>query len=147
MGPLTGAEKEEMRESFERFWKGEWGGEIKKSRQCYPELPFIYKTRHGILKGQMDLVFRSEKGWVILDYKTNRLAGAAGREAAVKAYSWQLGLYSLAFWKLYGEVPQRAVLYFTASHEAVEVRWTREDLERLSGELEELYRKSVPESA
>jgi ATP-dependent helicase/nuclease subunit A len=141
--PLTANEKGEIGAALADFWKSPLGTSVKKASKCHPELPFIYKTRHGLLKGQIDLVFREKDGWAILDYKTNRLAGAADKDAAVKTYSWQLGLYALAFWKLYGEIPARTLLYFTALGETAEVRWSERDLARLEGELDELYRKAL----
>jgi hypothetical protein len=52
-------------------------------------------------------------------------------------------LYALAFWKLYGEVPKKTVLHFTAIHEDVEILWNEKKLEKLSQELEDLYRSTV----
>ena len=141
---LGDKKREEIKASFERFWKTPVGLELKKASRLYPELPFIYKTRHGIMKGQIDLVFQETGGgWVILDYKTNRFSNDAEKKAAVEIYRWQLGLYSLAFWRLYGEIPKKTALYFTVSHEVTEVLWERKELETLSQELEDLYRSTV----
>ncbi len=140
---LTPQESMEIANSFKHFWESPTGKGVKRSPQCYPELPFIYKTRHGILKGQIDLVFREAGGgWVILDYKTNRFANDAEKKTAVSVYRWQLGLYALAFWKLYGEIPKKTILWFTASREATEVLWQKKELEALTDELEERYRSA-----
>ena len=74
---------------------------------------------------------------------TNRFSGTADKEAAVKKYSWQLGLYALAFWKLYGEIPKKTLLYFTAFDEAVELAWTGPQLEELGANLDEIGRAHV----
>ena len=141
---LTPSEKKEIEAGFGTFWKSVTGAEVKRSAKCYPELPFIYKTKHGILKGQIDLVFRdSKREWVILDYKTNRFSSAAEKDALVEGYRWQLGLYALAFWKLYGQIPARTLLYFSHSQEVTETRWSGKELERLENELETLYRAAV----
>ena len=141
---LSPAEQAEMKQSFEGFWKSACGNSVKRAVKRYPELPFIYKTRHGILKGQMDLVFQEKGGeWTILDYKTNRFESEAEKEKTIAVYRWQLGLYALAFWKLYGEVPKKTVLYFTTLDEAVESSWSKADLEKMAADLEPWYRKAL----
>lgn len=76
------------------------------------------------LSGAVDLVFEEEDGWVIADYKTDRLpaalagAGAADREAAldglVALHAPQVRLYA-RFWRgLTGEPVKETGLYFTA---------------------------------
>ena len=140
---LTDDEKKEIETSFRDFWKAPLGLAVKKASKCHPELPFILKTRHGVLKGQMDLVFRGPEGWTLVDYKTNRLSGPADRDAAVEAYRPQLGLYALAFWKLYGEVPKKTLLYFTTLGETVESAWSEKELMSLEGKLDGWYRKAL----
>jgi len=77
-----------------------------------------------LLSGAVDLVFREDDGWVLADYKTDRLpeALAAGtdddREKAlailVDHYRPQVELYT-GFWeRLTGEKVKEAGLYFTA---------------------------------
>ena len=39
---------------------------VREAEVCFAELPFIYKTQFGILKGQIDLVIRLKTGeWII----------------------------------------------------------------------------------
>lgn len=140
---LTTEEKKEAEEGLSNFWKDPLGQAVKTASKCYPELPFIYKTQHGMLKGQIDLVFRDTQGWVIVDYKTNRLSGPKEEKAAVEAYTPQLGLYALAFWKLYGEIPYKTVLYFISGNKTVEIRWSKQELAVLVLQLEDGYRKAL----
>ncbi|MCU0243364.1 MAG: PD-(D/E)XK nuclease family protein [Acidobacteria bacterium] len=76
------------------------------------------------LSGAVDLLFEEKDGWVIADYKTDRLpaalagAGAADREAAlaglVALHAPQVRLYA-RFWRsLTGEPVKETGLYFTA---------------------------------
>jgi ATP-dependent helicase/nuclease subunit A len=76
------------------------------------------------LSGAIDLVFREEDGWVIADYKTDRLpsaldgAAAADRDKALAAlvdhYRPQVALYARFWARLTGEKVKEAGLYFTA---------------------------------
>jgi ATP-dependent exoDNAse (exonuclease V) beta subunit len=77
-----------------------------------------------VLSGAVDLVFREEDGWVIADYKTDRLpaaldgAAAADRESALAAlvdhYRPQVALYSRFWARITGEPVKESGLYFTA---------------------------------
>jgi RecB family exonuclease len=108
------AEKSDLRRQCEMFWGGSWGRDIRSAVKRYPELPFIFKTRHGLLKGQIDLVFQSADGrWSILDYKTNRIS-EKDLEATARRYEFQLALYACVFGELTGQFPSRGVLYFSA---------------------------------
>jgi ATP-dependent helicase/nuclease subunit A len=83
-----------------------------------------------ILSGAMDLVFREEDGWVIADYKTDRLpaaldgAAASDRDQALAAlvdhYRPQVALYSRFWARITGEAVKESGLYFTALD-----RWVR----------------------
>jgi ATP-dependent helicase/nuclease subunit A len=142
--PLTAPERKEIEASFTAFWKGALGASVKRSSKCYPELPFIYKTRHGLLKGQIDLVYREKNGsWTIVDYKTNRLLKPGDKERAVTVYKTQMALYALAFWKLHGHRPEKAVLYFAATDETAEFTWSQTELEGMAGELDGWFRKAL----
>ncbi len=141
--PLGPAERKEITESILKFWNGDWGASLRKAKRCYPELPFIYKTRYGILKGQMDLAYQAQDGaWVILDYKTNRIAP---KELASLAgqYEFQLGLYALIFKKLYGEAPKRGVLYFSTLDQTFEFAYQTKDFEGFEEKLDLYFRKIV----
>jgi ATP-dependent helicase/nuclease subunit A len=83
-----------------------------------------------VLSGAIDLLFEEEDGWVIADYKTDRLpsalAGAADedRERAlamlVEHYRPQVRLYTRFWSRIAGEKVKESGLYFTALG-----RWVR----------------------
>ncbi len=71
-----------------------------------------------VLDGQIDLAFEEDDGWVVVDYKTNRLR--AGQEAArAKGYEGQLGLYAEALSRIAGTPVKEVHLFFLATGEAV----------------------------
>jgi ATP-dependent helicase/nuclease subunit A len=82
------------------------------------------------LSGAIDLVFKEEEGWVIADYKTDRLpaalagAGPEDREKALEIlvahYRPQVELYSRFWARMTGERVKESGLYFTALD-----RWIR----------------------
>jgi ATP-dependent helicase/nuclease subunit A len=89
-----------------------------------------------LLSGALDLVFEEEGGWVIADYKTDRLpraleaAGTEDRDKAlamlVDHYRPQVELYTRFWAKISGERVKESGLYFTALD-----RWVR--IETISG--------------
>ncbi|MGZ5496331.1 MAG: hypothetical protein ACXWFO_06210, partial [Candidatus Aminicenantales bacterium] len=84
------------------------------------------------LSGAVDLLFEEEDGWVIADYKTDRLPGGlSGEDAQVREkalemlvghYRPQVRLYTRFWSKITGEKVKESGLYFTALD-----RWVRID--------------------
>lgn len=76
------------------------------------------------LSGAIDLVFKEEDGWVIADYKTDRVPDAVRERGPVEAgkafgalvdhYRPQVKLYTRFWEKITGEKVKEAGLYFTA---------------------------------
>lgn len=132
-------EKADLRRQSETFWKGEWGKAVRSAGRRYPELPFIYKTKHGLLKGQIDLAFESAKdGWTILDYKTNRIT-EADLEKTAKRYEFQLALYAHVFAELYGQIPKKGVLYFSAIGRSYEFSYAPEAVRAVGDRLDRAH--------
>ena len=118
-----------------QFWKSPLGKKIRMASQCYPELPFIYKTPYGLLKGQMDLVFGSGQGeWVVVDYKTNQIDSSQKTKVAGE-YEFQLGLYAFVFQKLYGELPSKGILYFSSINETYEFSYSASYMDEIEKRL------------
>lgn len=64
-------------------------------------------------EGIVDLAFREEGSWVIVDYKTD-LPSDANLEAQLEAYRQQVDLYADAWTRLTGDLVKERVLFFTA---------------------------------
>ncbi len=139
---LRPAEQKEIKEGVLRFWRGRWGQLAREAKKCYAELPFIYKTQNGILKGQIDLVLQTKAGeWLILDYKTNQIV-TGQKEALAKEYEIQLSLYAFVFKRLYGEAPKKGVLYFSAIDESFEFEYTPDRLDAFEVKLKDYFLKA-----
>jgi ATP-dependent helicase/nuclease subunit A len=91
------------------------------SKQCLVEVPFalsISSSELGLpadgpaetlLSGAIDLVFHEKDGWVLVDYKSDTVAG--NFDALVRFYSPQIEHYRRVWRDLTGE-PTRAGLFF-----------------------------------
>ncbi len=132
---LNAAEKKEINSSVLKFWKSPQGKAVLSAKKCYPELPFIYKTPHGLLKGQIDLAYQTRSGaWHILDYKTNQIT-AAQVTLTASEYEFQLGLYALVFEELYGQMPAKGILYFSSINKTYEFSYNKGSLEAIQERL------------
>ena len=95
------------------------------------EVPFTYRDIDGrlpapdpadpveaprLLEGVVDLVFREEDGWVLVDYKTDG-GTDPGFPARERVYRRQVELYAAAWEALTGEAIRERVLFYTARPE------------------------------
>jgi len=86
------------------------------------EVPFEIWFENGphgqggptLLRGAIDLVFREEGGWVLVDYKTDRIP-AAGPESLAERYRPQVRLYAQCWERSTGESVKEIGLYFVAA--------------------------------
>jgi ATP-dependent helicase/nuclease subunit A len=78
------------------------------------EVPFSLKIETEelpkIISGAIDLVFKEPDGWVIADYKTDRVDG--NLESLVSYYKPQVEMYKDFWEKMSGENVKEVGLYF-----------------------------------
>lgn len=89
----------------------------KSSGRSLAEVPFHYllvedNTLPTLLRGTIDLAFREEEGWVLVDYKTDRVTGSGRLEALARHYAPQLRLYARAWEHCTGEPVKEMLLFF-----------------------------------
>jgi ATP-dependent helicase/nuclease subunit A len=101
-----------------------------RSEQRLTEVPFQVlieeKTEEEsslptILRGAIDLVFKENGGWVVIDYKTN-IVGAGGVQEIVDKYAPQLKLYSKAWKSCTGEDVVETGLYLVQYNRYIPVQ-------------------------
>lgn len=109
--------------------KSELWRRAKLAQLCLTEVPFAIKVSskeltlpgapaETLLNGTIDLVFRENGVWHLIDYKSDRISGSV--EELVRLYAPQVAIYRNQWAKLTGE-KTRAGLYFINRPE--EVRW------------------------
>lgn len=84
---------------------------LKNATETHSEVPFYYYrecsgTEKELINGVIDLVYRNNDGWHILDWKTNTIA-----ENLDEKYESQLNLYKEAFSNITGEKAKDAKIY------------------------------------
>ena len=82
------------------------------------EVPFaaseVDDQVRGIVEGIIDLAFRENEGWVIVDYKTDAMADPAGWQQRTELYRRQVTLYADYWEQLTGETVVERVLVLTS---------------------------------
>jgi ATP-dependent helicase/nuclease subunit A len=83
----------------------------------FTEVPFqVLREEAGevptVLRGAIDLIFKEDDGWVLVDYKTDILAGETPGDL-VRRYAPQVRLYAAAWEECAGEAVKETALYFT----------------------------------
>lgn len=105
---------------------------MQKSPDCRRELPFTLAVpareleelqvpesqEMVLLQGVMDACFRTETGWVLLDYKTDRLHGQDPGEA-VEMHRPQVSLYARVLTRLTGLPVEESYVVYLSEKEAV----------------------------
>jgi ATP-dependent helicase/nuclease subunit A len=72
------------------------------------------------VRGQIDLIFKEEDGWVLVDYKTDRARGGSADNLA-KKYAPQVQLYAKVWERSTRETVKEALLYFLSENLVVRV--------------------------
>jgi len=91
------------------------------SQQRLTELPFVIRDAGdgALVRGVIDLAFEESDGWVIVDYKTDRVRKQL--EKTAEAYRLQLGAYRTAWTQFQQQPPKEVGLYFTYANQYVKM--------------------------
>lgn len=77
------------------------------------EVPFAVRTEEAplrVVSGKIDMVFKEQDGWVIVDFKSDRVDG--NLDELVAYYSRQIGMYREFWERISGEAVKEAGVYF-----------------------------------
>jgi ATP-dependent exoDNAse (exonuclease V) beta subunit len=90
--------------------------EIDQAQERYHELPYVHPGDDGII----DLLYRSNGGWHILDFKSDHLNGELSLQAAVREYTPQLRRYRGAVQRLL-KVDAESIICFLDYQDGVHI--------------------------
>lgn len=86
--------------------------------QRYHELPYTYIVDGRLENGIIDLLFKDENGWNVLDFKTNHIDTAEKKAALSQKYADQLNRYSAVLQQQMG-IEVRKILCFLDDHGSI----------------------------
>lgn len=97
------------------FFKSKAFRSIQSASRLYREVPFVMEMEGAIWSGQIDVVYRGPKGWVVADYKTDR-------EEHPERYASQKTVYTEAARRMLGlEMPPEFRLIYLRSGRSVKI--------------------------
>ena len=98
-------------------------------RPVYTELPFIFRAESCVIHGVMDVLLQGADGsWVIIDYKSSKVAKGEFKEHA-KRYRLQLGIYAAAAQEQLGlPRPPLSFVHYIRGNQMIKLE--REDCQR-----------------
>ncbi len=111
----------------EKFMSSDLYGRIVSSLECHVEVPFSFRVEKGhglyesygndgnspvILSGVIDLIFRESDGWVVVDYKSDRVKRDEDYATLESAYMGQLDSYGTILSEITGErVKEKKIVF------------------------------------
>ncbi|MFD1031211.1 helicase-exonuclease AddAB subunit AddA [Metaplanococcus flavidus] len=111
---------------IEAFYSSDTAGRLLNAKQIKREVPFTYAKEdadgdYQIIQGIVDCLFEEEDGWVLLDYKTDRLFGIENVQTEMKTrYEVQLTVYTEAVEAILRVPIKEKLLYlFSAEKEII----------------------------
>jgi len=117
------------------FWKHPLAGDPRIA-QALREAPFFFVEDGVSVSGVMDLLLKDEAGWLVVDYKSNRLGGRSPREAA-EEYALQGAIYGLAALRAGAPAVRMEFLFLERPGEPVVFEHSTEELPALQSRLDE----------
>jgi ATP-dependent helicase/nuclease subunit A len=119
--------KEELVGIVRKFKKSDLYQRLKKAELKYSEVSFtiniepahpLYTELAGkdsppvILSGTIDLVFKEADGWMVVDYKIDRLKNKKDYPKLAEVYQKQINIYSQVWQEITGEKVKQSSIYF-----------------------------------
>ena len=129
-------EHEEMRfkegqELLKKFYNDE---NLSKNNPTYIEKEFVFLIDYNRISGRWDRVDVINNSVSIVDYKTSKIDD--NKKAHKKAKeSLQLGIYALAYKRIYGVIPNSLELYFIESGTIGRTTFTEDDLRAIEEKI------------
>jgi ATP-dependent helicase/nuclease subunit A len=138
--PIRGEDAADVAGLVERFTATELCARLGRARHTATEERFAFLLGEGaggvLIVGAMDVFAREQDGRaLVVDYKSDRLDGAAPRELAATAYGTQRLIYALAALRAGAEEVEIAHVFLERADAPVTATFGRDDAPRLEREL------------
>ncbi|VAX42331.1 ATP-dependent helicase/nuclease AddAB, subunit A, partial [hydrothermal vent metagenome] len=140
---LSGKEmKEAALRRLTPFWASEIFTEFAKAKQCYREIDFrlnwkCNKKSSVTIVGQIDCLMQTDSGlWKVYDFKTGKLTSQDAL-LLLQHYEIQMGLYSFACQKLFGQFPDAVELILLQQNKTERLSFvpTKEKMDTLQNRI------------
>jgi len=123
----------------ENFYRNPRWNSICAHSEINKELPFLWKHNNRLVRGKIDLVVNTPKGYWLVDYKTNR-AWKNGTSGIAGMYKLQMIYYFIAIKKLFGVAPYRASLFLTETDRFLDLTIDSESINQASDNIDAILK-------
>ncbi len=107
--------------AIQSILESELSARIRKAKRVYRETPFVLEKEGQFIQGIIDLHFEDALGWVLVDYKTDRIMSNHVEQVASR-YSVQIALYKEAMERIIGKPVVQAMIYFIDANSLYQIR-------------------------
>lgn len=122
-----------------KFYASPIGHELVSPKRQIRESPFIFNYHGETIRGQFDLLFwDSNNSMRLLDYKFNNIKRDETTEMATH-YEIQMLLYAQAIECIFGNKPDRVILYFLEPDEIVDIDLSEASIKRSIAKLDQFF--------
>ncbi|WP_078429272.1 UvrD-helicase domain-containing protein [Alkalihalobacterium alkalinitrilicum] len=122
----------EVNDAIEAFLQSALWERCKQSDEWYAEIPFTVSIQEGhplfreekgetLLTGIIDLIFKENDQWIIVDYKTDRFTKKEDIEKLKMHYAKQINLYKQAWEEMTNEPVGEMNIYFVQTQNCVSI--------------------------
>jgi RecB family exonuclease len=133
---LAGADVEEVVALVDAFMASDICRRLAGATQVRREQRFGFLLADGLLMtGALDVLAREPGGMLVVDYKSDRLGGAAPADALTRQYAAQRLIYALAVLRSGAERVEVAHVFLECPHEPVAAVYGRAQVPELTAEL------------
>lgn len=114
-------------EEIERFYASETASRLSQAKNIKREVPFTYAKKdadgdYQIIQGIIDCLFEEQDGWVLVDYKTDRVANMSNvKSEMTERYNVQLTVYQEAVESILQISVKERLLYLFAVNQEVNI--------------------------
>jgi ATP-dependent exoDNAse (exonuclease V) beta subunit len=98
-------------ELLTRFYESPIHAEIESAFECYHEVPYSRMVGDHVENGYIDLLFRSEPGWQVVDFKTDSIYSPEQRFKLIKTYTSQMQKYGSVIASLLDQPAQMRICF------------------------------------
>lgn len=119
---ITTKEREAlMPRAIQAVLESELGNRLRAAKRIYRETPFVLQKEGQLIQGIIDLYFEEDQGWVLVDYKTDRITQDNMDEVASR-YTVQIALYKEAMERIIGKPVVQTMIYFIDANTLYQIR-------------------------
>jgi len=132
-----------LKESLLAFTGTDLYERVRSSEEVRREEPFVFIHDGVLVRGTIDVMFKTAGKYGIIDYKTDKKIESALSRGIFEGYSLQVGIYALALYRANYVIPSQLVLYFLSHGLAREVPCDEGMLDEVSRVLSETITSMV----